>query len=98
MDSYSEKLSEAGMKTALEQAGKAKVNGSLYEISASSGFFDNHYQKRLKKTLGIPTIADLMLSSTNLDFELIAHNTIDLSSLVIPVIDAANSVTAGTEA
>ncbi|MEI7493168.1 MAG: hypothetical protein WCJ92_01045 [Alphaproteobacteria bacterium] len=98
LDSYSEKLSETGMKAALEQAGKPKVNGSLYEINASSGFFDNHYQKCLKKKLGIPTIADLMLSSTNLDFELIAHNTIDLSSLVIPVIDAANSVTAGTEA
>lgn len=99
LGSYSEKLSDAGMKAALEQAGKPKVNGSLYEIIAASRFFDNHSQKCLKKKLGIPTIADLMLPIANLTFEPIKLNTTDVSSFFVPVTDAAdNSVDDGTTA
>ena len=92
--SYSEKLSEAGMKAALEQAGEPKVDGSLYEISASSRFFDNHYEERLKKKLGIPTKRELMFLGADLNFEPIKPNTIDVSSFFVPVTDAANSSSA----
>lgn len=97
--SYSEKLSEAGMKAALEQAGEPKVDGSLYEISASSRFFDNHYEERLKKKLGIPTKCELMYPSNMQYLEMYfaaITPTIeaDASSFFVPVTEAANSSSA----
>ena len=95
LGSYSEKLSEAGMKAALEQAGEPKVGGSLYEISASSRFFDNHYEERLKKKLGIPTKCELMYPSNmqypGMYFAAITPTIVDASSFFGPVTDAANS-------
>ncbi len=69
---YSEKLSEAGMKAALEQAGKPGVNASLYDCLDTlvyPGSADNHYQECLKRKLGIPTKRESMFQIVNFHLE-----------------------------
>jgi hypothetical protein len=97
---YSEKLSEAGMKAALEQAGKPGVNASLYDCLDTlvyPGSVDNHYQECLKRKLGIPTKRESMFQIVKFHLEpleLIKLNTTDVSSFLVPITGEANSSSA----
>ncbi len=93
LDTYAEKLSEEGLREALEQAGKpAKNSTPLFYIDY---YFlkENHYQERLKRKLGIPTYMEHVFTSNSvisslvipdLDVPAFSFPTVDLSSLLVP--------------
>ncbi len=65
LEKYEEKLSETGLRSALEQAGKPseKTTDSLFNFDITLTAYDNHYQERLKKKLGIPTSLEAHFAS-----------------------------------
>lgn len=87
LDTYRDKLTESGFRQALEQAEKPSEAGNrnfselVSLLLLASG--DNHYQKRLKKLLGIPSAEELLREALyrKLNF---APPKFDLSEFLIP--------------
>jgi hypothetical protein len=82
---YADQLSEAGMKAALEQAGKPSqgcTDPSKFD-SMVSQFSDNHYQKCLKRKLGI---LDRETELINLSLQQFTLNP-DLFKVALPELD-----------
>lgn len=75
LDGHDEHLSEGGLRAALEQAGKPKevvqqvgrINFTELVLTDTFSAFDNHYQERLKRKLGIPTKKEELISRITFD-------------------------------